>query len=66
MNVNGTNGCLQVSACSWSPDGSKVMSFSEDKTVRVWDVSQGACIATLSGHEGSVSDYQLAFVAWLN
>jgi WD40 repeat protein len=46
---------LQVNACSWSPDGSKVVSSSNDKTVRVWDVSRGECINTLTGHDGEVS-----------
>jgi WD40 repeat protein len=48
-----------VSSCSWSPDGSKVVSCSDDTTVRVWDVKRGECIAILTGHEGSVSVYQL-------
>jgi WD40 repeat protein len=47
--------CMQVRTCSWSPDGTKVVSCSEDKTVRVWDVSRGECINTLTGHDGQVS-----------
>jgi WD40 repeat protein len=47
--------CTQVNACSWSPDGTKVVSCSNDKTVRVWDVSRGECISTLTGHDGRVS-----------
>jgi WD40 repeat protein len=50
---------VQVSSCSWSPDGTKVVSGSLDKTVRVWDVSRGECIATLTGHESAVSYCQL-------
>jgi WD40 repeat protein len=46
---------LQVNACSWSPDGTKVVSCSNDKTVRVWDVSRGECINTLTGHYNDVS-----------
>jgi WD40 repeat protein len=46
---------LQVRTCSWSPDGTKVVSCSDDKTVRVWDVSRGECINTLIGHVDSVS-----------
>jgi WD40 repeat protein len=41
--------------CSWSPDGTKVVSCSNDKTVRVWDVSRGECINTLTGHVDYVS-----------
>jgi WD40 repeat protein len=47
--------CMQVRACSWSPDGTKVVSCSNDKTVRVWDVSRGECISTLTVHDGWVS-----------
>jgi WD40 repeat protein len=46
---------LQAIACSWSPDGTQVVSCSRDKTVRVWDVSRGECINTLAGHAGLVS-----------
>jgi WD40 repeat protein len=45
----------QVIACSWSPDGTKVVSCSDDNTVRVWDVSRGECINTLTGHDDPVS-----------
>jgi WD40 repeat protein len=47
--------CMQVRTCSWSPDGEKVVSCSNDMTVRVWDVSRGECINTLTGHDGWVS-----------
>jgi WD40 repeat protein len=46
---------MQIWACSWSSDGTKVVSCSRDKTVRVWDVSRGECINILTGHNGSVS-----------
>jgi WD40 repeat protein len=46
---------MQVYSCSWSPDGSKVVSCGEDNTVRVWDASRGECIATLTGHDDPVS-----------
>jgi WD40 repeat protein len=46
---------MQVKACSLSPDGTKVVSCSDDKTVRVWNVSRGECINTLTGHNGEVS-----------
>jgi WD40 repeat protein len=47
---------MQVYSCSWSPDGTKVVSCSDDNTMRVWDVSLGECICTFTGHTGSVSD----------
>jgi WD40 repeat protein len=47
--------CMQVRTCSWSPDGTKVVSCSNDNTVRVWDMNRGECINTLTGHDGWVS-----------
>ena len=35
------------------PDGRRVVSASDDKTLKVWDVATGKCVATLEGH----SDY---------
>jgi WD40 repeat protein len=55
MNICIMHGCMQVLACSWSPDGTKVVSCSDDTTVRVWDVSRGECINTLTDHDGEVS-----------
>jgi WD40 repeat protein len=46
---------MQVNACLWLLDGTKVVSCSSDKTVRVWDVSRGECINILTGHDGPVS-----------
>ena len=35
---------------SFSPDGTKVASGSDDDTVKVWDVTSGECLQTLEGH----------------
>jgi WD40 repeat protein len=35
------------------PDG-RVVSGSDDKTLRVWDASSGACERVLEGHTGQV------------
>ena len=39
-----------VMSVSFSPDGTKVASGSEDNTVKLWDVTSGACLQTLEGH----------------
>ena len=36
------------------PDGRRVVSGSDDKTLKVWDVETGECVATLEGHSESV------------
>ena len=36
------------------PDGRRVVSGSEDKTLKVWDVATGECVATLKEHSSYV------------
>ena len=36
------------------PDGRRVVSGSDDKTLKVWDVETGKCVATLRGHSARV------------
>ena len=36
------------------PDGRRVVSASDDKTLKVWDVATGECVATLEGHSSAV------------
>ena len=36
------------------PDGRRVVSASDDNTLKVWDVATGECVATLGGHSGPV------------
>ena len=36
------------------PDGRRVVSGSNDKTLKVWDVATGKCVATLEGHSSDV------------
>jgi WD40 repeat protein len=45
----------------FSPEGTRIASGSDDKTVRVWDVNTGMQLAVLRGHENSVR--RLAFLS---
>ena len=36
------------------PDGRRVVSASDDRTLKVWNVETGECVATLKGHSGWV------------
>ena len=37
-----------------TPDGNQVVSASEDKTLKVWDLRTGEVLRTLEGHAGRV------------
>ncbi|MFH1740846.1 MAG: TIR domain-containing protein [bacterium] len=39
-----------VGACAVTPDGRRVVSGSDDKTLKVWDLETGREVATLAGH----------------
>ncbi|MHC2332850.1 nSTAND1 domain-containing NTPase [Bradyrhizobium sp. USDA 4454] len=43
-----------VTSAVFSPDGSRVLTASDDNTARLWDAKTGATLATLSGHTGIV------------
>ena len=43
-----------IRAVAFSPDGTQVLTGSDDRTARVWDAASGKPIATLSGHPGHV------------
>ena len=58
MELQGHSGL--VYSVAFSPDGSKIVSGSEDKTIRVWDVSTGIeVLPPLRGHDGTILS-----VAW--
>ena len=44
-----------ITSIAFSPGGKKVVSGSEDSTVRVWDIATGQADQTLTGHSGRVN-----------
>ena len=44
----------RINSCAWSPDGTLIVSASDDRTVKVWEAASGKLLNTLSGHEGWV------------
>ncbi|HWO21593.1 MAG TPA: WD40 repeat domain-containing protein [Kofleriaceae bacterium] len=44
----------RVNACAMTADGRHVVSASDDRTLKVWDLSSGRVLATLEGHSGWV------------
>jgi len=44
-----------VTACAVTPDGRRVVSASEDGTLKVWDLASGRAEATLKGHASGVN-----------
>lgn len=36
------------------PDGSTIVSWSRDSSLRLWDAATGACLRVLQGHSGGV------------
>ena len=44
----------QVVSAAYSPDGTRIVTASYDRTARIWDARTGAQLAVLSGHGGLV------------
>jgi WD40 repeat protein len=43
-----------VNSARWSPDGTRILTASDDGTAKVWDASSGEELLTLAGHEDMV------------
>ncbi len=50
----------EVTSVSWSPDGTRIVSGSNDNTLRIWDVASGGNSQRMEGDEG----HGLGEVAW--
>src|SRR5262245_47413981 len=45
----------RVSSVSLTPDGRKLLSGSLDRTLKLWQIPEGTCLATLEGHVSDVN-----------
>ena len=43
-----------VNSVAYSPDGTKIISGSGDKTIKIWDANTGECLNTLEEHSKEV------------
>ncbi|MEP4195694.1 MAG: TIR domain-containing protein [Aliishimia sp.] len=44
-----------VNSVAFSPDGRRIVSSSDDNTLRIWDAQSGATLRVLQGHDGDVT-----------
>ena len=44
-----------ISSAAFSPDGTRIVTASNDNTARVWDAATGTQVLVLTGHDGPVS-----------
>ena len=44
-----------IMSVAWNSDGTKIVSGSDDRTIKIWDAITGACLITLTGNDGHSS-----------
>lgn len=49
-----------MNALCYSPDGSRVVTASEDGKIKIWDINSGFCLTTFLEHTSSVTAIQFA------
>ena len=54
------HGDVRRTTATFTPDGTKVVSGSSDKVVRIWSADTGELLATLRGHDGGVNDVDVS------
>jgi WD40 repeat protein len=53
--LNHVIGNGRIRSVDWGPDGTKIASGSDDKTLKIWNAKTGTCESTLSGHSRHVN-----------
>jgi WD40 repeat protein len=49
-----------VSSSEFSPDGKSLISGSQDKTIKIWNIDSGENTATLTGHSGAITSIAIS------
>lgn len=49
-----------MNALSYSPDGSRIVTASDDGKIKIWDIVSGFCLATFDQHQSSVTGVAFA------
>lgn len=49
-----------MNSLAYSPDGSRIVTASEDGKIKIWDIISGFCLATFDEHQSAVTDIAFA------